>query len=219
LRVVDVRVESPDTVSVVMRGRGLDRLNVRGGQFMHWRFLRRGHFWQAHPYSLSAMPQPPFLRITVKALGDHSADLARLPIGTRVWFEGAYGAMTPEVVRGHRVLLVAGGVGLTPLRALLEDLPSGVHPVVIVRASRAEDVIHRAELEQLVAMRQGVLHVVTGSRRQVRLDRGELYRLVPDVARREVFLCGPDGLVNHLQRVLRSLGVPETSMHSESFGV
>lgn len=217
LRVVEVRRESSDTVSVIMRGRGLHRLSVRGGQFLHWRFLRQGHFWQAHPYSLSAMPQSQQLRVTVKALGDHSADLARLKPGTRVAIEGAYGRLTRDVIRRDRVLLLAGGVGITPLRALLEDLPRGIHPVVIVRASAEEDVMFRRELEMLVADRAGRLDVVVGSRHEVRLGGDEIRRLVSDVADRDVFMCGPEGLVHQWRDSLTNLGVPVGHLHSESF--
>ena len=219
LRVVEVQQEAPGTVSVIMKGRALDRLPVRGGQYLQWRFLRRNHFFQAHPYSLSAMPRGRYLRITVKALGDHSADLARLKPGTRVAVEGAYGRLTRDVIRRDHVLLLAGGVGVTPLRALLEDIPLGVHPVVIVRASRHEDVMFREELAQLVAARGGRLEIVVGSRRDVRLDTEQLRMLVPDVAGRDVFMCGPDGLVKDWENSLRKVGVPMRHIHSESFGV
>src|SRR3954462_12067720 len=66
LRVVDTRREGPGVVSVVLRGRKLDRLPVAGGQFFQLRFLERGLWWQAHPYSLSAAPTGRHLRITVK---------------------------------------------------------------------------------------------------------------------------------------------------------
>ena len=66
LRVVEVRDEAPGVISVICRGRDLDRLPVSGGQFFLWRFLARDLWWQAHPYSLSALPQPPYLRVTVE---------------------------------------------------------------------------------------------------------------------------------------------------------
>jgi predicted ferric reductase len=219
LRVVEVRPEGSGTFSVIMRGRGLHRLSVRGGQFLHWRFFKSGHVWQSHPYSLSAMPQNGHVRITVKALGDHSSELAGLKPGTRVAVEGAYGRLTREVLRRDRVLLLAGGVGITPLRALLEDLPQGIHPVVIVRASADDDVIFRQELEMLVNARGGRFEAVVGSRRDVVLDHRQLLRLVPDIADRDVLMCGPDGLVDQWKGSLSRLGVPMQHMHSESFGV
>src|SRR5689334_10929671 len=155
LTVVAVTPEGPDTYSVLLRGRRLDRLPVAGGQFLQWRFLRRGLWWQAHPYSLSAVPRHNRLRITVKDLGDHSAALARLKPGTRVAIEGPYGAFTADARRGDRVLLAGAGVGITPVRALLEELPRDADVVVLLRGSRREDLVLRDEIAELVAARGG----------------------------------------------------------------
>ena len=217
LRVVEVRPEGPGVVSVILRGRNLDALRIRGGQFFQCRFLRPGLWWQAHPYSLSAMPQGPYLRLTVKALGDHSSELAHLPVGTRVAVEGPYGVLTREVRTGDRVLLVAGGVGVTPLRALLEDLPPRADVVVVLRASRHEDVVFGAEMHSLVEARGGKLHVLVGSRHKIRFTPANLRRLVPDVAQRDVYLCGPEGMVDEVIGSAVALGVPDERIHLESF--
>ena len=78
------------------------------------------------PYSLSAAPDGRSLRITVKALGDQSRDLGSLRVGTRVLAEGPYGVFTADSRAGDRVVAIAGGVGVVPVRALLADLPAGV---------------------------------------------------------------------------------------------
>jgi len=217
LRVVEVRPESPGVVSVILRGRDLEALRVRGGQFFQWRFLRPGMWWQAHPYSLSAMPQGPYLRLTVKALGDHSTDLARIPVGTRVAVEGPYGVLTRDVRSGDRVLLVGGGVGVTPLRALLEDLPPHTDVVVVLRASRHEDVVFHNEMRALVEARGGQLHVLVGSRHRFRFDSANLRRLVPDITRRDIYLCGPSGMVDGVVAAASAAGVPDERIHVESF--
>ncbi|NED09843.1 ferric reductase, partial [Streptomyces sp. SID6648] len=82
--------EAPGVYSVWLRGRRLDRLGARPGQFLRWRFLTRGMWGASHPYSLSALPRDDLMRITVKTLGDHSAAVADLHPGTRVWAEGPY---------------------------------------------------------------------------------------------------------------------------------
>ena len=137
LRVVEVRPEAPGVVSVVCQGRHLDRLAVSGGQFFLWHFLVRELWWQGHPYSLSALPQPPYIRVTIKGLGDQSRAVAALRPGTWVAIEGPYGAFTSHARVRDGVALFAAGVGITPVRALLEDLPAGVDVVVVVRASTA----------------------------------------------------------------------------------
>ncbi|MGI8448516.1 MAG: ferredoxin reductase family protein, partial [Streptosporangiaceae bacterium] len=162
LRVAEVRPEGPGVVSVILTGRRLGQLAVSGGQFFCWRFLTPGLWWQAHPYSMSALPQPPYLRLTVKGIGDHSQALARLQPGTKVAIEGPYGAFTRYAQRRPRALLVAAGIGVTALRALLEDLPRGSAPVVLLRASRPEDLVLNKEVRELVRHRRGTIHELVG---------------------------------------------------------
>jgi ferredoxin-NADP reductase len=217
LRVAEVREEGPGVVSVICAGRHLERLPVAGGQFLQWRFLHDDLWWQAHPYSVSALPRPPFLRVTVKALGDHSGSLARLPVGTRVAIEGPYGVVTAHSRSGDKVLLVAAGVGVTPMRAILEDLPAQVDVVVMLRAPTREDVIFHDEMDALVEERGGRLHLLVGSRHRVRLDHRLLGQLVPDIAERDVYVCGPEGFTDRILGAARRLGVGPDAIHAESF--
>jgi len=217
LTVHAVEEEAPGVVSVVMRGRHLDRLPVSGGQFLHWRFLRRGMWWQAHPYSLSSLPTSHELRITVKQLGDHSGSLARLTPGTRVAIEGPYGAFTHRARHTDRVLLVAAGVGATPVRAMLDDLPRHVDVVAILRGATEGDLVLRDEIAQRVGERGGRLHEVVGPRSQAPLDAPALHRLVPDIAQRDVYVCGPGGFMRSFIDAARSLGVPTGRIHHEDF--
>jgi predicted ferric reductase len=217
LRVVGVHEEAPGVVSIVCRGRRLERLAVDGGQFFQWRFLTRGMWWQAHPYSLSAMPRSPYLRVTVKAAGDYSRRLMRIPVGTRIAIEGPYGAFTRHARDTNKVLLVGVGVGVTPVRALLEDMDPWVDVVVVTRASTAGDLLFREEIRRLVANRRGQLHEIVGSRRAHSLDQRYLRRLVPDIAQRDVYICGPDDLSDGLVVAARQLGVPEDRIHREQF--
>jgi predicted ferric reductase len=218
LRVVEVREEGPGVVSVICSGRRLDRLAVSGGQFFQWRFLRRGLWWQAHPYSLSALPRPPYLRVTVKGLGDQSHALARIPEGTWVAIEGPYGVFTDHARQRGKVLLIAAGVGVTPIRALLEDLPSHVDTTVILRASRPEDLVLREEIATIVDRRpQARLYELIGSRRQVRLDARTLKHYVPDIRHRDMYVCGPEGFTEGIYVAARGLAVPDDRIHMEEF--
>lgn len=219
LHVVEVRKEGPDVASIIIGGRGLKRLAVSGGQFFFWRFLIRGLWWQAHPYSISALPREPYMRLTVKRVGDHSAALARLRPGTLVAVEGPYGAFTKHAQRRPRALLIAAGIGVTALRALLEDLPKASAPIVILRATREEDLVLKHEVTELVRQRRGKLHELVGSRERVLLDERLLLRLVPDLHRRDVFVCGPEGFVAELVAVARNLRVPDECIHHEAFAL
>lgn len=132
--------------------------------------------------------------------------------------EGPYGAFTHHVRIYDRVVLIGAGVGITPLRALLEDLPAWTDVVVIVRGSSARDLIHRDEVAALVGRRGGRLHEIVGSRRRVRFDAHVLRRLVPDLAVRDVYVCGPDRFSADVIRAASRLGVADEQIHREAFG-
>jgi ferredoxin-NADP reductase/DMSO/TMAO reductase YedYZ heme-binding membrane subunit len=217
LRVVDVAAEGPDTVSVVMEGRHLDRLPVYGGQFFQWYFLLPGIWWQAHPYSISAVPVDDRIRITVKNLGDHGAALARLQPGARVAVEGPYGIFTPDSRRGDKLVLVGAGVGSAPILSLLQDLPAHSDVVVLLRASTDQELILRDEIAEEVARRGGRLLELPGSRHEVPLDRRALRTLISDLRRRDAYVCGPEAFTRSLAASLERAGVPANRIHSESF--
>jgi predicted ferric reductase len=220
LRVVEVRPEAAGTWSILLEGRDLHQLPIAGGQFLQWRFLRPGLWWQAHPYSISAVPSNRYLRVTVKELGDHSSGLAEIPPGTRVAFEGPYGVFTADARHRNKVLLVGAGVGSTPIRALLDDLPAETDVVVILRGSTTANLVHRDEFRQILQKRHrgpGRLHELVGSRHDLRLDATTLRTLVPDVSRRDVYVCGPESFTDVVVAAAVGAGVPEAHVHRESF--
>ncbi|WP_239165132.1 ferredoxin reductase family protein [Actinoplanes palleronii] len=229
LRVHTVVPEAPGVVSVYLRGRHLDRLPAVAGQFFCWRFLDGPGWTRAHPYTLSSAPAGDLLRITVKDLGDGSSRMAALRPGTRVLVEGPYGALTTDHRAGRRkVLLMAAGVGITTMRALLDDLTAiGIEVTLLYRIRRHEDAVFRTELDDAVR-RHGVevVYLQGGRARpgswlperfaQV-TDTAGLRWLVPDVARREVFLCGPPSWMSAVRATLRDAGVPAGHVHAEEF--
>ena len=223
LRVSGVQREGPGVVSVYLTGRSLDQIDAQPGQFFLWRFLTRDTWWQAHPFSLSAKPTAHRLRITVKDLGDFTKQVQHLRRGTRVFAEGPYGTFTSERRTRRRVLLIAGGIGITPLRALLETM-SATTPgeiVLLYRVVTADDAIFSHELQELASTRGIVVHLLVGEEigddQTDRLGVPAIVGLVPDVADRDVFVCGPPGLVDAVWRRLRLLDVPRSHIHFERF--
>jgi predicted ferric reductase len=218
-RVAEVAPEGADMVSLYISGQRLQDLQVRAGQYFRWRFLTRGRWWQAHPFSLSAAPNGQWLRLTVKLVGDHTSELPKVRPGTRVIAEGPSGVFTADRRVAPRALLIAAGSGIAPIRALLEDLPRGT--AVIYRAGTAEEVVFRKELDWLARERGASVWYVLGSRndpwpRHVLSPRG-LRDLVPDVRHRDVYLCGPQGLIASSIRTLRRMHVPRRQIHLDPF--
>ncbi|HET9518610.1 MAG TPA: ferric reductase-like transmembrane domain-containing protein [Actinoplanes sp.] len=217
--VAKVIPETASAFSIYLTGRHLDRMPAQAGQFLRWRFLNRDGWWQSHPFSLSAAPNERWLRLTVTAVGTHTDRLIALRPGTQVWAEGPFGTFTAQRRTRRKALLVAGGSGIAPIRALLETMPPDTR--VIYRASAADDLVFRDELDTLAKRRGGKVTYVVGARDDPgpqRLFSAEgLRALVPDVQRRDVYLCGPPGLVDATVDILRDLDVPVSQMHLDPF--
>ncbi|GAA2494333.1 hypothetical protein GCM10010276_38260 [Streptomyces longisporus] len=101
------------------------------------------------------------LRLTAKAVGSASAGLRHLSVGSRAFVEGPYGAFTSLHRTRPGALLIAGGVGITPVRALLEEELSG-DAVVLYRVRSENEAVLADEVRALVAARGGKLHLLTG---------------------------------------------------------
>ncbi|MFC8845869.1 MULTISPECIES: ferric reductase-like transmembrane domain-containing protein [unclassified Micromonospora] len=219
LRVVAVVPETDQAVSVYVGGDRLDRLRARPGQFFWWRFPGHNSWWQVNPWSLSAAPDGRTLRLTAKAIGSTSAGLRQLPVGTRVYIEGPYGALTTAGRTRENALLIAGGIGVTPIRALLEDRDLTGDIVVLYRARTPADAVLIGELRNLVQARGARLHLLTGRTTDGSqpFSPESLRGLVPDIAERDVYLCGPAAMADTVQRSLRALRVPARQRHIEAF--
>jgi predicted ferric reductase len=228
LRVVDVVPEAPGVVTLVLGGRRLDRLRAAGGQFFLLRFLARDRWYKAHPFSLSAAPDGRSLRFTVKALGDDSSALQSIPLGTRVMAEGPYGAFTAAKASKRKVALIGGGIGITPIRAIFDDIDREPGAVTLLYRARSRDeaVFHDDLVE--IGRRRGFDVKISYSRPHGvgaprSTDGGDpfgpeqLLAVVPDIAERDVFVCGPPSLLSAAASGLRKAGVPNHHIHLERF--
>jgi ferredoxin-NADP reductase/DMSO/TMAO reductase YedYZ heme-binding membrane subunit len=226
LRVSSVVRETDDIVSVHLTGRRLDRMRAEAGQFFNWRFLAGPGWTRANPYSLSAAPDGRSLRITVQSVGDGSQGASWLQPGTRVLFEGPYGRLSPRARSRRGVALIGAGVGITPLRALAEGLDHAPGDAVLLQRFQDEPLFSR-ELAALSSEKGLRVLQLPGHRRGDDSWLGDgvgtvddltaLLYWVPDIAERDVFVCGPAPWTDLVRDTLTAAGLPEDRLHLETF--
>lgn len=211
--------EGPGVYSIIFKGRNLRKLGAEGGQFFNWRFNTKGHKMLAHPYSLSAAPTNEHMRISIKNLGDHSRASEYFRVGTKVWFEGPYGAFIAGRTKRKRAVMIGGGVGITPIRALLDEFKSSAKIDVIFRAPRVEDLVLKEELDYIAANSKGSIrvHYMAGPRKNYPMDAPFLKALIPDIADSDIYICGPVALIETVVDAAHELGVSPTRVHHEEF--
>ncbi len=215
--------ERPGVASIWIAGRNLEQLPVRAGQWFSIRVLAANGWWRSHPFSLSAGPDGRNLRFTIEAIGDRSKELQRLSPGTPIWLEGPYGILTGAVRTREKVLLVAGGIGVTPLRALIEVLPAKRGDLALLyRAPTKESLIFRRELTTIADARGARVDYALGSRDDYAfhddpLSAGGLKAAYPDIRERDVYLCGSPSMMARVEHSLHEIGVPHSQIHLERF--
>jgi predicted ferric reductase len=223
-RVQAVEKEARGVFSIYITGRDLDQFDAEAGQFAIWRFMDRKRWWQAHPFSISAVPNGRRLRITVKNIGDFTNDIHTLKPGTPIVVDGPFGKFI-ERPKNSKVLLIAGGIGITPIRPLAEEMAAdGFDVRVLYRAHSEGDLVFKTELDALATQEDSVRvdYLVTGagSRRQSRdawFSPTSLAGRVPDIVDRVIYVCGPVGMMAVVRSSLEALKIPSDQIRTEVF--
>ena len=227
IRVAGVEPIAPGVVSIHLVGRDLDRLQTAAGQYAIWRFWSGATWWHAHPLSFSAVPTATSARITVRDLGRGSRALGTLRRSTRVSFEGPYGVFTDAHRTSPRLAVVAAGIGITPIRSLLEGSSLGTgEATVLLRGTDESQRYLWNEIGGLPGMRDNSVYTMMGSRpaglatwmSADALARGmTLQTIFPELRRSDLYVCGPQAWTELVVRDARASGLPESQIHVERF--
>jgi len=218
LKVSKVVRETDNVVSIYVTGRNLKRFNASGGQFFQWRFITPHWWWQAHPYSLSMKPIDNEMRITVKHLGDQSSSFQELlKPGTRLIAEGPYGVFTAKQRYTNAVTAFAAGIGVTPIRAMMDDLPKSVNITFIYRVSDGEHAPLRQELDAFAERKGWEVVYLEGPREQHPMTVEYMSQYAPALLHSDIYICGPNGFMDGVIKMVTDAGVPEKRIHHESF--
>jgi len=225
-RVDHLERETADVASVYISGQDLSRFPIRAGQFMIVRFLAKGFWREGHPFSLSCRPNGRWLRLSIKNVGDFTARIPLLPPGTPVVIGGPYGVFTARQCQLQRVLMIAAGIGITPIRSLAEELLKSGHVITLLYGNRTRDGIVFYDEWEALQTTTGALHVVhvlshdpTWPGETGRIDAEKIQRLAPDARDREIYLCGPPPMMTTTLAALHALGVPRGQIHYERFSL
>lgn len=225
-RVTDVVAETPTTTSIYIKADRLERLRVKPGQFVLIRILTPKLFLQEHPFSVSLLDENT-LRLTIRKVGDYTIEVASLKPGAQVMVSGPFGRFTREVAVTSKRLFIAGGVGITPIRAMADEAVTlGTDSTLLYASRTPEDTPLKQEIDELS---RGNPHLkVTyiysdapqdGKVLHGRVDAAMIEQLVPDFTERDVYLCGPPPMMSAIITDLTGRNLKPQQLHYERFSL
>lgn len=213
-------LEAPDIFSVYLKGNNLQNYKFHPGQFANLTFLQK-HMWFTHPFSFSSTPNGSFLRFSIKASGDFTNQISALKPGTKVIIDGPLGIFTLKTAKKNKFLFLAGGIGITPLLALSEQLNIQKADVILLYGCKTKtDTAFKQELSALNLKQYIILSQESPLGEDFlcgRITGEKIKQLVPDFLSREVYLCGPEAMMKAVLADLKTLGFPKQQVHFEKF--
>jgi predicted ferric reductase len=218
--------ETPTTTSLYIRGRHFNALKAKPGQFVFIRLLSAHFFRQEHPFSLSSVISDTELRLTVREVGDYTSDIKNVRPGTRVAVSGPFGRFTDSVAKTQKRLFVAGGVGITPIRGMIEAAVEAKRDAVFFYANRnIDDVVFDKEITQLEKWGLTTFRVFSDPPKGAGTHIGGyvsaelIAELTPDFKDRDIYICGPPPMMASIVTGLTNAGVPPEQLHYEVFSL
>lgn len=222
--VKEITQENNQVKSVRISGKHMDECVYTPGQFVIVRFFAKGIWWEAHPFSISVGSGRGDLRITVKMVGDYTKKMwDAIHLGTPVLIDGPHGIFGDSIPSASKILCIAGGVGITPIRSIAEEavrLRKNVK--VLASFNNTKDAFCEQEIAQLVG-EENMQSVYTRENpydeQRKNITHSTVLDFCPDVREREVYMCGPVPFMKTMKRLLMHQGVPKKQIHYERFSL
>lgn len=217
--------ENDSVVSLYISGRNMENFKMEAGQFLILRFLTKGLWWQAHPFSVSEFTDDKQIRVTIKSLGNFTHEIQQLKLGTKVFLDGPYGVFTASRAKQKNILLIAGGIGITPIRPVLENLvKSGKNVVLFYGVKHEQDLVFKNNLDHLSKFYNfPIYYFVSDSPlwkgNRGRITKEQIVKLVPDAASREIYMCAPNRMLEFLESTFLDMGISRKNIHFEKFSL
>ncbi len=242
MRVTERVMQAEDIVSLTLVPEsGGQPASFQPGQYVTVVVELQPGFYQQRQYSLSDAPNGKDWRISVRrenALDDNPAGTVsnwihdNVQVGDTLEVSQPFGDFAPALSGDGPIVLLSGGVGITPMVSVLNALASSGTPrkVVFAHAARKQSsVAHLRDIEaagQKLQQLKSHFYLESGEEAELagvsakpgRMNAGELVVEDPDLADATFYLCGPLPFMQAQRSSLLAQGIPVEKIHREVFG-
>ena len=225
--------ESQDVTSLILEAPPGVSIRHAPGQFATIRARTDQGWGKPHPFTISCDSGCDTLRFTIKSVGGFTSTIRDLKPGDQLRCDGPYGAFCKDIEAKDPIVMIAGGVGVTPFLSVLRTFrnrKANNRMTLFWSNKTLADVFASDELAAMTReLDLTVVHALTRETPGPDLDSARVHylsgRLTPamlirfsDPAHSAVYLCGPPPMQETLLALLADLGVPRDAVQRETFG-
>ncbi len=219
--VAEINQYLENVMEIVLKPKGIPVV-FQPGQFAYVSFDQEGIDPEFHPYSFSNAPNGPYIRFTVKSLGDDTSQLHLLKHGTPAYIEGPYGRFNFRKVKNKKQVWIAGGIGITPFLSMARSFSGKSHYDIkfFYGTESLEDAVFLQEFIDIMrhvpkSFQTKVVAKNLSGFITIDLLKGSLENLKDF----DYMICGPPGMMQAMTSQLAKTGVPAQQIHYEAFSV
>lgn len=217
--VESVRQLNGSAVEITLKPRG-QKPAFNAGQFIFIRFDEDKVLAESHPFTISSSPQEENIRLSIKVSGDWTQYLFNnLRAGAKALVDGGYGMFNYRT-GGKQQIWIAGGIGVTPFLSWIRDLNRGLDcDIDFYYSVRGEtDALFWDEFVTAHQKHEHFRATITYSSRDGKLTAKQITALTPgNIADKEIYMCGPIGMMDGFQKQFKQMGIPASHIHFEEF--
>jgi predicted ferric reductase len=231
--VEEVIEESPSMTTLVLRPQSGTVFPYLPGQFGFLRVSPHRIFSEEHPFSISSQPfDRERLTMTIKNLGDWTSGVRKIQTGSKATLDAPYGRFSPRLFDCRDgMVLIAGGVGITPMLSILRyyaQADPSRKIVLLWGVSRRDELIRLPELRQMQSSMQRFTFVPVANDPDFEGQKGYITQQVIertlaaqgyDRQKLHYFFCGPAPMWVSVRTSLKGMRIKSGRIHTERFAL
>jgi len=223
-KVIDIRKESDDVSTIFLDCSDFDILDYKSGQYITVYFPESGTK-EGKAYSISSAPSERIFTITVRAVGEFSNKITSLKKGDLLLASKPYGYFYTET-EDTPIILIAGGIGITPLRSIVFDnFKKNREIVLLYSAKNFNDIVFKNQFDELANKNQNfkVKYFLTSEKSDLscivnaRIQSKDIFDCLKNSTESEFFVCGSISFTRDIWKVIKDLGISDNNIYTEAF--
>lgn len=195
-----------------------DKLDFKAGQYAFISFDSDIVGKESHPFSFSSKQNETDISFTIKNLGDFTAKVKNIKLGTIAKIEGPFGKFSYDMTDKKKQIWIAGGIGVTPFLSMAKSIQkeNGYEVDLYYCVRNEKEAVY---LEELLALKNDNFKIIPFYSDQDGFINANIIKEKSGLVEKSIFICSPVPMIQALKKQFKNNGIALSSIYSEEFSL